>query len=59
MYSKIGTWTSLTLVMIRGKYTLVLIGEGGGGAHSAPPIFICENHRKINKIMHRVEKKIY
>ena len=40
--------------MIRGKYTLVMIG---GGAQSAPPIFICENHRKINKIMHCVEKK--
>ena len=29
-----------------------------GGAQSAPPIFICENHRKSNKIMHCVEKKI-
>ena len=29
----------------------------GGGAQSAPPIFICENHRKSNKIMHCVEKK--
>ena len=26
-----------------------MIGGGGG------PIFICENHRKINKIMHCVE----
>ena len=26
---------------------------------SGPPIFICENHRKINKIMHCVEKKKY
>ena len=31
--------------------------DGGGGAQSAPPIFICENHRKSNKIMHCVEKK--
>ena len=34
--------------MIRGKYTLVMIG---------PPIFICENNRKSNKIMHCVEEK--
>ena len=40
--------------MIRGKCTLGMIG---GGAQSAPPIFICENHRKINKIMHCIEKK--
>ena len=40
---------NLTLVMIRGKCTLVMIG--------VPPIFICENHRKINKIMHCVKKK--
>ena len=33
--------------MIRGKYTLVMIG----GAESAPTIFICENKRKKNKIM--------
>ena len=32
--------------------------DGGGGAQSAPPIFICENNRKSNKIMHCVEKKI-
>ena len=32
--------------------------NGGGGAQSAPPIFICENNRKSNKIMHCVEKKI-
>ena len=30
-----------------------------GGAQSAPPIFICENHRKSNKIMHCVEKKFF
>ena len=35
----------LNLVMIR------------GGAQSAPRIFICENNRKSNKIMHCVEKK--
>ena len=35
-----------------GKYTLVLMGA----AQSAPPpIFICENNRKSNKIMHCVE----
>ena len=34
-----------------------LFYDGGGGAQSAPPIFICENHRKINKIMHCVEEK--
>ena len=38
----------LALVMIRVKYTFVMIG-------CPPPIFICENHRKINKIMHCVE----
>ena len=37
--------------MIRGKYTLVMIG----GAESAPTIFICEKHRKRKKIMHCVE----
>ena len=37
--------------MIRGKCTLVMIG----GAQSAPPIFICENNRKSNKIMYCVE----
>ena len=30
----------------------------GGGAQSALPIFIRENTRKSNKIMHCVEKKI-
>ena len=30
--------------------------EGGGGAQSAPPIFICENNRNSNKIMHCVKK---
>ena len=39
--------------MMGGLQTLVLLG----GAQSAPPIFICENHRKSNKIMHCVEKK--
>ena len=34
--------------------TLVLMG---GGAQSALPIFIRENTRKSNKIMHCVEKK--
>ena len=29
----------------------------GGGTESVPPIFICENNRKSNKIMHCVEKK--
>ena len=28
----------------------------GGGAESVPPIFICENNRKSNKIMYCVEK---
>ena len=28
-----------------------------GGLKVPPPIFICENHRKSNKIMHCVEKK--
>ena len=36
-----------------GKLTLVLMG--GGGAKCVPPIFICENNRKGNKIMHCVE----
>ena len=33
--------------------------DGGEGAQSAPPIFICENNRKSNKIMHCVEKKLF
>ena len=48
---------SLTLVMIRGKYTLVMIGGGGGHKVPPPTIFIYENNRKSNKIMHCVEKK--
>ena len=45
-----------------GNLTLVLMGFtdlsfDGGGAQSALPIFICENHRKSNKIVHCVEKK--
>ena len=32
---------------------------GGGGLKVPPPIFICENNRKSNKIMHCVEKKIF
>ena len=31
--------------------------KGGGEAQCALPIFICENNRKSNKIMHYVEKK--
>ena len=27
----------------------------GGGGSKCPPIFICENNRKSNKIMHCVE----
>ena len=42
----------LTLVMTRGKHTLVMIGGGGS---KCPPIFMCENHRKRNKIVHCVE----
>ena len=41
-----GNFLLLTLVMIRGKCTLVMI-------------FICENHRKINKIMQCVEIFFY
>ena len=29
----------------------------GWGAESVPPIFICKNNRKSNKIGHCVEKK--
>ena len=29
----------------------------GGGGSLYPPIFICKNNRKSNKIMHCVEKK--
>ena len=29
--------------------------DGGGGAQSVPPTFICENNKKSNKIMHFVE----
>ena len=32
--------------------------NGGGGAQSAPPIFIYKNKKKSNKNMHCVEKKI-
>ena len=42
---------------MEGLQTLVLMG--GGGAQSALPIFIFENHRKSNKIMHCVEEKKY
>ena len=28
---------------------------GGGGAESVPPIFICENNIKSNKIKHCVD----
>ena len=57
----------LTLfVHIHGIFNLTFDGlfsdlsfNGRGGAQSAPPpIFICENNRKSNKIMHCVEKKI-
>ena len=37
-------------------FNLILSYDGGGGL-KVPPIFICENNRKINKIMHCVEKK--
>ena len=48
--------SELTLLLMGCFQTLFLMG---GGAQSAPPpIFICENHRKSNKIMHCVEKKI-
>ena len=40
--------------MMGGLQTLVLMV---GGSKCPPPIFICENHRKSNKIMHCVEKK--
>ena len=33
--------------------------DGGGGSKCPPPIFICENNRKSNKIMHCVEKKLF
>ena len=40
--------------------TLVMMGGGGGGLKvPPPPIFICENNRKSNKIMHCVEEKNY
>ena len=32
--------------------------DGEGAQSAPPPIFICENNRKSNKIMHCVEKKI-
>ena len=31
--------------------------DGGGGSKCPPPIFIFENHRKSNKIIHCFEKK--
>ena len=40
--------------MLTNGLTLVMIG---GGTKCPPPIFICENNRKSNKIMHCVEKK--
>ena len=45
----------LTLLLMGLFQTLVLMG---GGLKVPPPIFICENTRKSNKIMHCVEKKI-
>ena len=48
---------NLTLVMMGGKYTLVMTG-GGGGKSAPPPIFICKNNSKSNKIMHCVEKNL-
>ena len=36
---------------------LTLVMMGGGLKVPHPPIFICENNRKSNKIMHCVEKK--
>ena len=44
----------LTLFLVGLFPALILMG---GGAQSAPPIFIFENTRKSNKIMHCVEKK--
>ena len=43
---------SLTLVMMGGKYTLIMMGGS-----KCPPYFFCENNRKSNKIMHCVEEK--
>ena len=40
-----------------GGFTDLSFNWGGGGLKVPPPIFICENHRKSNKIMHCVEKK--
>ena len=34
-----------------------MMGGRGGAQSSLPPIFICENNRKSNKIMHCVEEK--
>ena len=33
------------------------MGVGDWAQSAPPPIFICENNRKSNKIMHCVEKK--
>ena len=42
----------LTLVLIRGSFSLSLMGGGGDSFHT---IFISENNRKSNKITHCVE----
>ena len=41
-----------------GGFTDLSYDEGGLKV-PPPPIFICENHRESNKIMHCVEKKKY
>ena len=56
----------LCILLQTGKYRTVfnlsydkglmhLSYDRGGGGTKCPPIFICENDRKINKIMHCVE----
>ena len=40
----------LTLVMMGGLQTLVLMG--GGGGKSAPPFFICVKNRISNEILY-------
>ena len=41
-----------------GLFSDLSFNGGGGGSKCPPPLFIWQNNRKSNKIMHCVEKKI-
>ena len=55
MFSPLGSLTDFIInLSYDGGFTDLSFG-GGGGLKVPPPIFICENHRKSNKIMHCIE----